>query len=548
MLMKAETVLDKAARAQAAMVAALLEGHPLVCGWSSGKDSSTLVVLLFQACLEAKSKGCTTPVVITHSDTRVENPEIVALARSEIAKMEAFIEQHDLPVQVIVGQPAVSQSWAVRVIGGRALPPFPTTRRDCTTDWKIAPNERNMALALAHVQRSGLKPAVVCTGVRFGESQERDQAIRARGERDDATWQNEDGKLRLSPLLRFDTDEIWELLGMCNAGQIRSYSDFEDTMRVYRDGGGTSCVVVSDMAMAKFAKPCSSRFGCWTCTAVAKDKSLTHMIESDFARYGYMQPLADLRNFIADTQFDWSRRQWVQRTIRDGHIRIAPDAYSPAMVADLLRYALTAQIESGVEIVTPAMLVAIDARWSLYAFHPPFEAIRIWLSIERDGERFHPPKVEPFKQTPTPDYGEIEVGNDWDDGKSPLYAEGLRHPAWELFSESCGPQLRVFGNGKVGLALDEGIEVDEESAEDFLQFEAESKAAEPIRPSTPWTAGATYYLTLGTVTPGKGQSQLWDELIRRAHWRQELGLHGQQDPEALYERCSRRRPKQVALF
>lgn len=548
MLMKVETALDKAARAQASLLAALLAGHPLVAGWSAGKDSSVLVLVLLLASLQAKSQGCTTPIVITHSDTRVENPEMVQLARSEMAKMQSFVDGHGLPVQVIVGQPEISQSWAVRVIGGRALPPFPDTRRDCTTDWKIAVNERNMAAALASLAQLGLKEPVVCTGVRFGESQERDQAIRARGERDDQIWLSEEGKARLSPLLRMNTDDIWELLGLANAGQIESYSDFSETMRVYRDGGGSSCVVVSDMAMAKFAKPCSSRFGCWTCTAVAKDRSLGHMIESDPVRYGYMEPLADLRNFIADTQYDWSRRNWVQRTINDGHIRIGPDAYSPQMLADLLRYALTAQMDSGVEIITPAMLVAIDARWSLYALHPPFEALRIWLSIDRDGERFYPPKVERFPKTPVPDYGEIEVGRDWDDGKSPLYAEGLRHPVWEMFSDSCGPSLRVFGNGKVGIEVEEGIEVDEESAEDFLQFFAEEKAEEPIRPNTPWTSGALYYLSLGTVTPARGQSQRWDEFIRRSHWRQELGLHGQQDPEVLYERCSRKRPKQVALF
>lgn len=37
---------------------------------------------------------------------------------------------------------------------------------------------------------------------------------------------------------------------------------------------------------------------------------------------------------------------------------------------------------------------------------------------------------------------------------------------------------------------------------------------------------------------GKGKSNVVDEALRRAQWRQEHGLHGQQDPRKLRERCT----------
>jgi 3'-phosphoadenosine 5'-phosphosulfate sulfotransferase (PAPS reductase)/FAD synthetase len=527
----------------------LAAGHPLLVAWSSGKDSSELANLVLTAAAKLARQGIKTPVVFNHSNTLVENPVIVAHARAEIRKIEAFMRRHGIVGSVNVGSPSLSQSWAVRVIGGRALPPFPDTRRDCSDDWKVKVGERTLRLVMKGLAGKGYADPVVCTGVRLDESAERAAAIRARGERSDRIWSNAEGRLMLSPILEWGIDDIWWYVGMCNAGVIDSYSDFADVMRVYRDGGGTSCAVVSDMAMAKFSKPCSSRFGCWTCTAVAKDKSLVNMIESDEAQYGYLRPLSRLRDFIADTQYDWDRRHFVQRTIKDGYINVSADTYSPAMLRELLRYTLTAQCDSGVEIVTEAMLVAIDARWSLYALNPPFEAIRIWIDVMERGARYYPPELEqPFPKTEVPVLGKIFVGKDWDDEASPMYADGLRHPVWEMFSESCGPGLRTFNNGKVGLDLDEGMEIDDEGASDFMCFMAHEKAAEPITPRTRWIEGYYFYLALGTVCPAKGQSSTVDSLLRRANWRQDVNLHGDRTRDELRARCDVRAPLQADLF
>ena len=527
----------------------LAAGHPIIGMWSSGKDSSVLANLILTAARNLALRGIKTPIVFCHSDTLVENPVIHSLARGEIRKIEAFMVRHGIEGRVMVGRPSLSQSWAVRVIGGRALPPFPDTRRDCAKDWKIDVNERSLKVAMRDLAGRGLGAPVVCTGVRLDESTERAAAIKARGERSDRIWTNEDGRHMLSPILEWDLNDIWTYVGMCNAGVIEAYSDFADVMRVYRDGGGTSCAVVSDMTLAKFAKPCSSRFGCWSCTAVSKDTSLTNMVESDEVQYGYLRPLARLRDFIADTQYDFNRRNFVQRTIKDGFITIAADTYSPAMMRELLRYTLTAQRESGVEIVTEAMLVAIDARWSLYALNPPFEALRIWIDVMENGALYYPPKLDrPYPKVDVPVLGKIHVGKDWDDETSPMYADGLRHPVWEMFSESCGPELRVFNNGKVGLAVEEGEEVDAEGEADFMCFMAREKAAEPITARTRWIEGYYFYLSLGTVQPAKGQSSTVDSLLRRANWRQDMNLHGDRGRDELRARCDVKAYLQGDLF
>mgnify|MGYP006186408949 CR=1 FL=1 len=69
--------------------------------------------------------------------------------RATFQKMKAFASEHKIPVEVHVGRPTLAASYAPRVIGGRALPPFPVGKRDCTTDWKIVVSQRGDLLQCA---------------------------------------------------------------------------------------------------------------------------------------------------------------------------------------------------------------------------------------------------------------------------------------------------------------------------------------------------------------------------------------------------------------
>ena len=68
------------------------------------------------------------------------------LVSGEIAKAARFAREHGVTAVVRVATPAFWDTFPVRVIGGRALPTFPDSRRDCQTDLKRLPNERELAL------------------------------------------------------------------------------------------------------------------------------------------------------------------------------------------------------------------------------------------------------------------------------------------------------------------------------------------------------------------------------------------------------------------
>jgi len=528
-----------------AVIDAVLDaGHPMVCAWSSGKDSSVVANLMLNAALARIERGehCP-PLVVNHSSITVENPEVRMLAFSEIEKMRVYAREKGIPLTVNVGYPSLYSAFATRVISGRGLPPFPDgSSSDCSVDWKARVGDRMVAEAFRALKATCKKKPVLMTGVRREESPHRAANIAARGERDDGIWQAEGGKLRVSPVLGWTGDDVWTYLGYCAAGLIPSYSDFADTMRFYRDAGGSACVVVaSDMMDARRNVGCGARSGCVTCTRVSEDKSLKNMIESDEQRYGYMKQMAAFRDFIANTQYDWSRRSYVGRTIdADGCVLIKADTYSPQMVEDLLWYALSiqAKLPRGVKFqyVSLKELFAIDLLWSAYGLHKPFHALWIAREVERGNLKF-PPAVKPFPKTPLPSYGRIFVGQDWDGEDTPKVA-GLFDSG--LAMAECGPGLRETDDGRLVTDFEttKRFEIDEAGAMMFMDWEADRHIDMYHDDDAQWTAAARVYLRYGFVTLVNGGHDRWDSILRRTEWRQQNGLHGQPALERLIARCN----------
>lgn len=554
------TELPPVQRAILAIERILKAAHPIRLAWSTGKDSSTCVNLAFTAAINVMKEGFTCPpLVVSHADTMVESPVVRALADGEMQKMRDFASAHAIPLEIRIGRPTLAACYVTRVIGGRALPPFPQTTRDCSVDFKIRPMQRISAQLAKENPKNG--PAVVTIiGTRSDESMTRRQNTVMRKEAAHEIWYGPDGDARLSPILDWTSSDVWEYLGESAQGLHPSYSDFQQTIEFYADAGGSSCVVVADMNAVSTSKACGARSGCWACTATgSQDASVENMLASNPGRYPYLVPLLELRNFIADTQWDWSKRNFLGRTISaDGSIKAAADQYSPQMVEDLLYYFLAAQARAN-ELGAPARvtaigireLIAIDFFWSLRAWHPPFHALAIYFDHCAGNRRYAPKITTPCRPTPAPQIGEIHVGGDWDDDASLLYPSGLRHHNWELFSESCGPQLRTNKAGKMFLALEEAPEfdVDEEGALDFLEFIAREKIESHHDHDAPdWTLGSKTYIQYGTVTLAAGQSSAIDSMMRRAQWLQRHGLHGHQTADSVRARCSTLTRAQADLF
>ncbi|CAN7784511.1 hypothetical protein LJR175_008408 [Variovorax sp. LjRoot175] len=559
-------------------------GSPAVIGWSSGKDSSVLVSLVLTVAVERRKSGLAVPpMLVVHTDTGVESPAVRLLADGELAKMADYARANGLPLQIRVGKPSLYTSWPVRVIGGRALPSFPTGNRDCSKDWKVDSGNRLMDEVFAELRKdkTAAQP-VVMTGVRLDESAAREANIRARGESASEIWTNAKGRLGLSPIIHWSADDVFEYLGYASAGMIETYSDFSETLQFYRDAGGSSCAVVGDMRMAEAASEqkggCGARSGCWACVAVGKDKSAEQMIESDPERYGFMRSLNRLRNFIANTQYDFDSRNFLGRTIdADGNVAVGADVYSPTMLDRLLRYTLTAQVREQAAArqlgIPPRFtimgfreLVAIDAQWSMYGIHKPFHALKIFFEV-MDGKLSDPPITGPLPRTPVPKYGKVHVGRAWEDDRRTgdpkrdrMLSGGIRSHAHEMFHESCGFDVKQLSSGEFTTAWDteDSFEVDEESAADFVVLMGEEYIDRYHHDGADRTQAMSTYLSMGIVAPAHASIGRWHAIAQRTQWMQRHGLVGEVQRERLLEMLEEQRsqgmgqpvpaPAQVALF
>lgn len=424
--------------------------------------------------------------------------------------------------------------------------------------WKVKPQARLRKQVLKklaqHCKEHGTEP-IVLIGTRYDESEDRARRMRERGDSDVEIRRGKDasGKpshLFLAPIAFWTTDDVWEYLGTARAGAIPSYSDFEETFRVYADAQGTSCAVVAEEMhkLAKSSKACGARHGCSLCTAVGADQSMENMLQQD--RYAYMRPLNELRNFLANTRWDMSRRSWLGRTINDGYIRIAPDAYSPAMMEELLRYALTIDIEEreaaeslGIaprfQLVRVDHLFAIDAMWSLQAFHKPFHALKVYDDVVNKGQRYRVPLVAVAQRPAEFPERYLWVGRDWEDGEQHAYT-GLRSVELELAAvdrEGC-MGTRELSDGRAVMAINTGklLEIEAETAFWQLDYELERLLARHDRPGANPTEAYFYYLNLGLISVKAGQEGEIDEMLRRANWKVRQGVHGQIDHRVLLDR------------
>ena len=528
----------------------LMTNFPTAFSTSFGKDSSTVLGLSMSVARDIMHEGGQVkPFSILTADTLVENPRVLAMAHREIRRVRAWIKKYHLPGSVHIATPNLASQFAVAVIGGRTLPSTVETKRDCTTSLKSEPLAALRKKVLGTNDPAKGSFVVSVTGVRRAESAARQANMKKRSEAPDQLVQtNKDGNIALAPLADWSSDDVFTYLGLVSNGIETTYSDFQEVITLYRESSGGECLVTGAADDRRASAPCSARTGCWCCLMVREDASMGHMLNEPGNEF--MRPLARLRQFLADTFYDLSRRTWVGRTIKDGYITFAPDGYSPGMLQELLRYTLTAQKEEeeaaarlGIrprfKIISEESLLAIDSAWSMHGFALPFTALKIWRDIQR-GARYPVPDVKPFPKIPIPKPRYIWVGKDWDEGETWAWT-GLRDVLGEAFGgEGCMGNRVIKTGGTLKTIQDVNtalqMTVDAESAALFMDFELDRVVDEwhgpDARPISHhgYAAGQgfRFYLSYGLLSLAKTHVAKADEILRRTAYRERMGLCGYQ--------------------
>src|SRR5947207_9125400 len=270
----------------------LCDAVPWVVGYSGGKDSTAVLQLIWNALRELPAGQRQKPVHVISTDTLVEQPLVAAWVDASLERMRAAAREQGLPLTPHKLTPAVEDSFWVNLIG-RGYPAPRQKFRWCTERLKIRPSNKFIRDV---VRQYG--EAILVLGTRKAESQVRAgrmNKLEARRVRErlspNASLPN---SLVYTPVEDWSNDDVWLYLM-----QVKNPwgHDNKSLLGMYQGASvDGECPLVVDTTTPSCG---SSRFGCWVCTVVDKDRSMEAMIKNDDEKV-WMTPLLDLRNDLAD--------------------------------------------------------------------------------------------------------------------------------------------------------------------------------------------------------------------------------------------------------
>ena len=274
------------------------EEYPWLIGYSGGKDSSCTAQLTFKALTELKKEGYSLrrKIYIFSSDTMIENPLVKEIIEENIKLINKKSKELNLPVEALILRPAVDRTFWVNVIG-RGYPTPNTMFRWCTDRLKIEPAN---AFVKKCIDKNG--EVIMVLGVRDGESGTRDRVLKSHTIEGEMLMKHTTmvNAYVFAPIRHMDTIDVFTYLAAYDSPWD---SDNKKLFAFYEESGGGECPVFLEESDKTSSNACgNTRMGCWVCTVVSKDKSLSGFIATGY--YDFLKPLLEFRNWIASIRDD----------------------------------------------------------------------------------------------------------------------------------------------------------------------------------------------------------------------------------------------------
>jgi len=219
-----------------------LDAIPWILGFSGGKDSSTVLQLVWNAIATLPPEKRTKTIHVITTDTLVENPIVSTWVRKSLERMQAAAQEQGLPIEPHLLQPEVKDTFWVNLIG-KGYPAPRNQFRWCTVRLKINPSNR---FVRDLVRANG--ETILVLGTRKAESakraatMEKHQAGRVRDRLSpNASLPN---SLIYSPIEDWRNDEVWIYL---NQWQNPWGQSNKDLFTMYRGAtADNECPLVID--------------------------------------------------------------------------------------------------------------------------------------------------------------------------------------------------------------------------------------------------------------------------------------------------------------
>lgn len=340
--------------------------RPWIIGFSGGKDSTVLLTLVWIALERLKNQTpnpfqLRRPVYVVCNDTMVENPIISGYIEDVLVKIEEAARDQGLPILVKKTTPKLEESFWINVIG-KGYPVPNNTFRWCTDRLKIRPTSNFL---LEQIDEKG--EAVVLLGTRYEESANRERSMKKheiQGQRL-SKHANTANTYVYAPIKELMLEEIWYII---NA--VKSPWGFDNSIlfQIYADASADDYECPTVVTNKEHSSCGQSRFGCWTCTVVKKDKSMSALIDNG---QHWMQPLLDFRNSLVTNRNLSENRS---RTRRNGSLAVDEHghhqgnynaSYRARMLKELLEIQQQVQQERPhITLITNQELIAIQVLWN----------------------------------------------------------------------------------------------------------------------------------------------------------------------------------------
>jgi DNA sulfur modification protein DndC len=338
----------------------LHDHRPWMIGYSGGKDSTLLCQLVFEMLESLPVEKRWKPVYIVTSDTMVENPVIEEYVTSVLATIKRAAKEQSLPINVHVTTPELEDSFWCCVIG-KGYPVPNNSFRFCTEKMKIKPTS---TFITNQVAADG--EAIVLIGTRRSESQQRAKSVERheiKGHRLSKHPLNPN-TFTYAPIKELMLEEVWWII---NAIPCPWGFDNKILFKIYADASADDYECPTVVTDDQHRSCGQSRFGCWICTVVKEDKSMSSLIKNGVA---WMKPLLDYRDrLIANRNVSELRCS----TRRNGQLAVDESGhnmgnytmeYRIQMLKELLQVQKdTQQYRSSIDLITSQELIAIQVIW-----------------------------------------------------------------------------------------------------------------------------------------------------------------------------------------
>jgi len=403
-----------------------LDEIPWVIGYSGGKDSTSVLQLIWNAIATLPPEKRTKTIHVITTDTFVENPIVSAWVSNSLKRMKFAAQEQEMPIEPHLLNPSIKETFWVCLIG-RGYPAPRVGFRWCTDRLKIQPVNHFIR---EMVRVSG--ETIVVLGTRKAESAKRAATMSKHeaGRVRDRLSPNArlPNSLIYSPIEDWRNDEVWIYLNQWQ--NPWGYSN-KDLFSMYRGATADSeCPLVVDTSTPSCG---DSRFGCWVCTMVSQDKSMEAMIQNDEEKE-WMQPLLDIRNELdikddrpkRDFRRIYGRVELFERNI-DGETSIEPipGPYTKYWREHWLRQVLEAQTQ--VRRTAPPEMRDI----TLITHEELSEIRRIWLEEKHE-----------FDDSLPRIYEEV-TGEPFQDSRPSAERKLLGSDEWAVLKEICEDEMHL---------------------------------------------------------------------------------------------------------